>query len=68
MASKKSEALKEIFHFPPYKEKGLTVDIRSNGTVVLSAGKPITNDYMHRLSKEDSDAILNIIRTSIRKS
>ena len=67
MASKKSKAITEVFNYHPYKERGLTVDIQSTGFIALRAGKEITNDFMHRLSKEDSEAVLNIIRISINE-
>ena len=67
MASTKSKALVEVFHHPPYQKDGLTVDIRTTGTIVLLAGGIVSNDYMHKLSKEDSYAILNIIRMSIKE-
>jgi hypothetical protein len=67
MASRKSKALSEVFNHPPYREEGFVVDIRLSGTIVLSAGKKVDNNFMHSLSKEDSDSILNIIRMSINE-
>ena len=68
MSSRKSKALAVVFNHPPYREQGFVVDIRKSGTIVLNAGKTAgNNEFMHSLSKEDSDYILNIIRMSINE-
>jgi len=67
MANTKSIALSEAMYFPPFKERGITVDIQSTGTIALRSGAEITNEHMHRLSLEDSMAVMNIIRMSIKE-
>ena len=60
------KALEEVRAFPPYKSGGLIVEVAFNNSVVLSSG--VEEDQMsHRLSKEDSDRILNIITMSIKE-
>ena len=61
------KSLEEVRAFPPYKSGGFIVEVAFNNSVVLSSG--VKADQMsHRLSKEDSEHILNIISMSIRES
>lgn len=59
-----TKAIEEVRANPNFKKYGFTVDIRSNGEIVLKVNGPV-GPFARKVSHRDSKDILNLIKISL---
>lgn len=57
--------LEEIKNSPAFRLNGLTIDIRDNNTIVVTANN-IKGPFAGKISKGDSEELLNLMKIALK--